>query len=124
TAAFIKNEVQRWGEVIRANHIMAEGRTENIVSNGSLTFHLSLGLEGAMSALPRTADSSPTSRHVRFVPKPNSCIPAEGTAIQSLAGEREHHRRHANRGSPSDGVRHRTNHHVQITGFHAAGMSR
>jgi tripartite-type tricarboxylate transporter receptor subunit TctC len=24
TAAFIKNEVQRWGEVIRANHIMAE----------------------------------------------------------------------------------------------------
>jgi len=24
TAAFIKNEVRRWGEVIRANHIMAE----------------------------------------------------------------------------------------------------
>jgi tripartite-type tricarboxylate transporter receptor subunit TctC len=24
TAAFIKSEVRRWGEVIRANHIMAE----------------------------------------------------------------------------------------------------
>jgi len=24
TAAFIKSEVARWGEVIRANHIMAE----------------------------------------------------------------------------------------------------
>jgi len=24
TAAFIKNEVRRWGEVIRANNIMAE----------------------------------------------------------------------------------------------------
>src|SRR5262249_35146508 len=42
TAAFIKNEVRRWGEVIRANHIMAEGRTENIVSNGRLIVRLSL----------------------------------------------------------------------------------
>ena len=47
-----------------------------------------------------------------------------GASFDHLVGEREHHRRHANRVSPSDDVRHRTNHHVQITGFHAAGMSR
>src|SRR5262249_13983779 len=35
TAAFIKNEVRRWGEVIRTNHIMAEGTIENIISSKS-----------------------------------------------------------------------------------------
>jgi signal transduction histidine kinase len=37
-----------------------------------------------MSAFARTADSSRTSRHVRLVPLPDSCIAANGRTIRSV----------------------------------------